>query len=107
MANEILKDEILKDEQLDNVAGGSDRETFADMDYVTRYTGIQFHGSSSNKRAQLRDLLWEGGIQIKDHTVSENRYYVIDEKTGNRLYETDRQNALYYAVMNIRRKRGM
>ena len=108
MAKEILKDEILNDEQLDQVAGGTYGETFADMDYVTRYTGIQFYGSDSDKRAKLRDLMWEGGIQLKDHGGSTpNQYFVINQQTGQKLYETDRENALYYAVMNIRRKRGI
>lgn len=35
MANEILKDEILKDEQLDNVAGGTTREVNKDWQFMT------------------------------------------------------------------------
>ena len=90
------------------MAGGSYTETFKDMDYVTQYTGIKFSGSDSKKRAQLRDLLWEGGIQLKDHGGgTPNKYFVINTQTGEKLYETDRENALYYAVNNIRRNRGM
>ena len=108
MANEILKDEILEDEQLDQVAGGTYAETFEDMRYVTKHTGIQFHGSDSAKREKLRDLLWQGGIQIKDHGgFTPNQYFVINQQTGQRLYETSRDQALYYAVMNIRNKQGI
>ena len=108
MTNEIRNDEILNDEQLDQVAGGTYAETFADMAYVTKHTGIQFHGSDSAKREKLRDLLWQGGIQIKDHGgATPNQYFVINQQTGQKLYETDRDNALYYAVMNIRRQQGI
>ena len=34
MAKEILKDEILKDEQLEGVAGGTDREIGKDIDFM-------------------------------------------------------------------------
>ncbi|MBR6887238.1 MAG: hypothetical protein IKN16_02205 [Selenomonadaceae bacterium] len=108
MAKEILKEEILNDEQLDQVAGGTYGETFADMDYVTRYTGIQFHGSDSDKREKLRDLLWSGGIQIKDHGgATPNEYFIVDTRTGQKGPKIDREDALYRAVMKIRYDRGM
>ena len=56
MANEILKDEILKDEELDNVAGGTLGQTWNDMDRFTRETGFGFHGSDSSRREQFRDI---------------------------------------------------
>ena len=103
MADEkILKDEILSDEQLDNVAGGTYAETFQDMDYITRYTGIQFHGSDKAKREQLRDLMWKNGIKLKDHGgLDPNQYFVINPQTGQKLYETNRNDALIYVVRKI------
>ena len=103
MAEEkILKEEELTDEQLEGVAGGTYLETFDDMRYVSQYTGFRFTGDDSHKREQLRDLLWQGGIQLKDHGGGNpNQYFVIDRNTGKKLYETDRDHALQYAVTNI------
>ena len=55
MAKEILKDEILKDEQLDQVAGGTLRETYEDMDKFTDRTGYNFHGDFD----KFRDMLYQ------------------------------------------------
>lgn len=101
-------DEILSDEELEGVAGGTYGETFADMDYVTRYTGIQFHGSDSSKREKLRDLLWNAGIKLKDHGgVESNEYYMVNTVTGEKGPKLDREEAMYRAVTEIRRQRGM
>ena len=103
MAKEILKDEQLTDEQLDNVAGGTYGETFADMDYLADRLRVYFHGSDSDKRAKLRDLMWKGGIQLKDHGGSTpNQYFVINQQTGEKLYETNREDALRYVVAKLR-----
>ena len=103
MANEILKDEILEDEQLDQVAGGTYGETFADMDYLADRLRVNFHGSDSDKREKLRDLMWKGGIQLKDHGGSTpNQYFVINQQTGEKLYETNREDALRYVVAKLR-----
>ena len=103
MAKEILKDEILNDEQLDQVAGGTYGETFADMDYLADRLRVNFHGSDSDKREKLRDLMWKGGIQLKDHGGSTpNQYFVINQQTGEKLYETNREDALRYVVAKLR-----
>lgn len=100
MANEILKDEILSDEQLDNVAGGSYAQTFNDMDRFSRETGFHFHGSDSDKREQLRDILRECGIKIKDHGgFTANEYYLLNER-GEKIRSLDETTAMNTAIHN-------
>ena len=102
MANEILKDEILKDEELDQVAGGTYAQTFNDMSRFSRETGFQFHGSDSNKREQLRDILFKCGVKIKDHGgFSDNEYYLLDRQ-GNRIRSLTETEALNTASHNYR-----
>ena len=109
MADEkILDNEILDDTELDGVAGGTYTETFKDMDYITKYTGIQFHGNDSQKREQLRDLLWNAGIKLKDHGGgTPNDYYPVNTQTGEKGPRIGREDALYRAAMEIRRQRGI
>ena len=102
MANEILKDEILKDEQLDNVAGGSYTQTFDDMARFTNETGFQFHGTDSQKREQLRDILFRCGIKIKDHGGGNpNEYYLLNGK-GEKILSLNEQEAMNTAIHNYR-----
>ncbi len=100
MAKEILKDEILTDEELDNVAGGTYAQTFEDMDRFNKSTGFQFTGSDSNKREQLRDILYRCGVKIKDHGGwNNNEYYRLD-KSGNRVCSMSQNEAINYAIAN-------
>ena len=102
MANEILKDEILKDEELDQVAGGTYAQTFNDMNRFSRETGFQFHGSDSNKREQLRDILFKCGVKIKDHGgLSNNEYYLLDRQ-GNRIRSLTETEAMNTAIHNYK-----
>lgn len=105
MAKEILKEELLDDEQLDNVAGGTYAETFADMDFFTKYCGIPFTGSSSDKRETLRDLFAANGIKIKDHGGSHDNKYFLINPDGSRT-EVTRNYALGYASAIINQKRA-
>ena len=98
MAKEILKDELLNEEQLDQVAGGTLRETYEDMDRFTDRTGYNFHGDFD----KFRDMLYRCGIKIKDHGGShENEYYLLDDK-GKVRYEVNRNDAINYAIGNYR-----
>jgi len=45
MAKEILKDEVLKDEQLEGVSGGTDREIGKDVDFM-KAVGLMRPGES-------------------------------------------------------------
>ena len=108
MAKEIFKDEILDDTELDGVAGGTYTETFQDMDYITKHTGIAFSGDSSERRDQLRTLLWNAGIKLKDHGGgTPNDYYVVNTQTGEKGPKLTRDEALYRAAMEIRRQNGL
>ena len=98
MAKEILKDELLDDTELDGVAGGTYTETFQDMDYITKHTGIAFSGDSSDKR----------DIKLKDHGGgTPNDYYVVNTQTGEKGPKLNREDALYRAAMEIRRQNGL
>ena len=102
MANEILKDEILKEEQLEQVAGGTYAQTFRDMDEFSRRTGYRFHGDDSQKRDQLRNILFKCGIKLKDHGgLTPNEYFTLD-KNGKRTGSISEQAALDLAVQNYR-----
>ena len=106
MADEKFKNEILRDEQLDNVAGGTYGETFADMDYLSRYCGVAFSGNDSKKREQLRDLLWKNGIKIKDHGGGDANEYFLLNPDGSKGQPVSREYALQYAGGNINWKRS-
>ena len=100
MANEILKDEILKDEELDNVAGGTLAQTYDDMNRFTRETGFRFHGSDSDKRAQFRDILRDCGIKIKDHGgFEQNEYYLLNSR-GEKIRSLSEREAMNTAIHN-------
>ena len=103
MAEEkILKDaELIEDEQLEQVAGGTYGQTFDDMDFIKDHTGIRFHGSDSDKREQLRELFRQNGIKLKDHGgFTPNEYFVLDQD-GNKKYETTQDGARRYVVEKI------
>ena len=59
MAKEILKEEILKDEELDNVAGGTRLETFADGDEL--YKRGLLSADDALRSAPVRDMLHKMG----------------------------------------------
>ena len=101
MINEkILKDEILNEEQLDNVAGGTYAQTFNDMNRFTKETGFQVHGSDSQKRDQLRDILFRCGIKIKDHGGFEpNEYYLLNGQ-GQKIASLNEHEAMNTAIHN-------
>ncbi|MBR7024966.1 MAG: hypothetical protein IKI08_03050 [Selenomonadaceae bacterium] len=102
MAKEILKDEILSDEQLDNVAGGTLAQTAADMNRFTRETGLQFHGNDSQQREQFRDILFRSGVKIKDHGgFSDNEYYRLNAQ-GQKIGTLSENEAINLAIANYK-----
>ena len=92
MAKEILKDEILKDEELDNVAGGTFAESYSDANafeklgvkiFETKLAGIPIldHEGFVN----LRNAFNKYGVTIKDDgslggdimgTSKPNQYFI-------------------------------
>lgn len=102
MAKEILKDEILSDEELDNVAGGTLAQTAADMNRFTRETGLQFHGNDSQQREQFRDILFRSGVKIKDHGGwNDNEYFRLNEQ-GKKIGSLTQNEAINLAIANYK-----
>ena len=93
MAKEILKDEILKDEELDNVAGGtylesaSDAKKFKELGvkiYDNEIAGVPvlFH----DEFVKLRGAFQQYGVTIKDNggLIDANEYFI-----GGKLVSRD------------------
>ena len=95
MAKEILKDEILKDEQLDQVAGGSLDQTYNDMNRFERETGVRLQS-----KEQFRDILFRCGVKIKDHGGSDGNEYYLLNKNGERIRGLDERTAMNTAIHN-------
>ena len=84
MTNEILKEEILSDEQLDLVAGGNDYEIEYDDDLLDRYSFQKKHFSMEMKmRGGWYDFCYsvieawdKAGIICKYNEHGENEYYL-------------------------------
>ena len=104
MAKEILKEELLKDEQLDNVAGGPLAQTAADMNRFTRETGFRFHGNDSSQREQFRDILFRCGVKIKDHGGFEDNEYFLLDRQGNKIRSLNETEAMNTAIHNYNRR---
>ena len=99
---EIFKDEILSDEQLDNVAGGTYAQTFEDMNRFSKSTGFKFSGSDSDKREQLRNILFRCGVKIKDHGgFDQNEYYRLNAQ-GQKIETLDQNTAINLAITNYK-----
>lgn len=83
MANEILKDEILSDEELDNVAGGTRIETFQDGNELYKRGLLSAEDALSS--APVRNLLHKMGYEgYKDNggIINGNIY---TDKSGNTI----------------------
>lgn len=81
MAKEILKDEIIDDEQLDNVTGGTRLETFADGNELYKRGLISAEDALSS--APVRDMLHKmgyAGYEDKGGIMNGNIY---TDKGGN------------------------
>ena len=95
MANEILKDEILKDEQLDRVTGSSCYETANDSRFLNillqgrtkqcnRYGANKILFSLGMKLGEIDDA-WESvGIKAKlNYSTGSNKYYLGGKEISN------------------------
>ena len=65
MAKEILKDEILKDEELDGVTGGTRIETFQDGDELLKRGLISEDDALSSSK--VRETIHKLGYKYVDH----------------------------------------
>lgn len=110
MANEILKDEILKDAELDNVAGGTSDESYRDMMFFNKYCGIGFDpnswDNSVNKMGELYRLSgtkFEAHNDKEDGTSKPNRYF--DIATGAPMSYAQARDRLVNSI-NVWRAQG-
>ena len=87
MANEILKDEILNDEELDGVAGGNRLETFADGNelYKRGLLSAEDVLHSANVRDKLHSMGY-AGYEDKGGLINANIY---KDKQGNLITRDD------------------
>ena len=83
MANEILKDEILSDDELDGVAGGTRIETFQDGDELYKRGLLSAEDALSS--APVRNMLHKmgyAGYEDKGGIINGNIY---TDKSGNTI----------------------
>ncbi|MBR3051064.1 MAG: hypothetical protein IKG61_06410 [Selenomonadaceae bacterium] len=83
MAKEILKDEIMSDDELDNVAGGNRIETFQDGNELYKRGLLSAEDALSS--APVRDKLHKmgyAGYQDKGGIINGNIY---TDKSGNTI----------------------
>ena len=81
MANEILKDEIISDEELDHVAGGNRLETFEDGNEL--YKRGLISAEDALKSTPVREMLHKmgyTGYEDKGGLINANIY---KDKNGN------------------------
>ena len=106
MAKEILKDEILKDEQLDQVAGGTVAESFDDAD---RFEALGIHIYCLDPGVPLNDLYTETMITLQD---TYGRFGVKamtygDDHRANRYFvdgkEVSREDAWKYIESQVKK----
>ena len=100
MANEKFADEILSDDELDKVAGGTLWQTAEDMNRFSRSTGMKFTGDASQQREQFRDILFRCGVKIKDHGGGDaNEYYLLNAQ-GQKVQSLTEDQAMNIAISN-------
>ena len=93
MTKEILKDELLKEEQLENVAGGTNDETYKDMGYLHDYCHVNFDNNNWDRSVgKLGELFRRAGMRLDTSERHGNRYYEIRNGREERI---DRSDALY------------
>ena len=109
MANEILKDEILNDKQLDNVAGGTTGESYRDMLYFNQNYQIGFPNNWDEAVGKMGELYRLSGTQFKayndqaDGTSKPNRY--IDIASGREISYAEARARLANSI-NVWRAQG-
>lgn len=70
-----MTNEILKDEMLDNVAGGTYDESYQDMMYLYQYCGINFNPNSREASVNKLSALYQrAGTIFQAHNNRDNVY---------------------------------
>lgn len=90
MAEEILKDEVLSDEELEGVAGGTRDETYTDGDELVKRGLLSEKDALSSSK--VREAIHNLGYEYKDHGGlaifggKKNEYF---DKDGNSVSRED------------------
>ena len=94
MAKEILKDEVLKDEQLEGVAGGTDREIGKDVDFM-KAVGLMRPGE--NDTVTLERVFAQKGITVVFNEGKDlaNEYY---DSKGQQITRGEALNTVMIAA---------
>ena len=84
MAKEILKDEVLKDEQLEGVAGGTAREIGKDADFLK---AVGLMRPEQNDQATIKRAFAQQGITVIFHDGDDlaNEYYLNGVQTTREI----------------------
>ena len=97
---EILKDENLKDEQLDGVAGGSYQESYDDMMRLRTRFGIKFDNRDRDRSVGiLAELYRRAGTGFEAHNKDEHPN-VYRDGNGKRVDHVTAINDLVQKIEN-------
>ena len=94
MANEILKEELLSEDQLEGVAGGTSREIVKDTDFMQ---AIGLLRQNETEKDDLRRAWAQGGVTIVMHGGKEN---------ANEYYRNGKQITREAALKSVMKKTG-
>ncbi|MBQ3725842.1 MAG: hypothetical protein II902_02095 [Selenomonadaceae bacterium] len=94
MANEILKEELLSEDQLENVAGGTTREIVKDTDFMQ---AIGLLRQDETEKDDLRRAWAQGGVTLILHGGKEN---------ANEYYKNGKQISREAALKSVMKKTG-
>ncbi|MBR3050059.1 MAG: hypothetical protein IKG61_01235 [Selenomonadaceae bacterium] len=105
MAKEILKDELLSDDELDNVAGGTDDETDMDITFFfNKNWRIDFPDDWDEAVVLLKNMYKKAGVDFEPKEKGRNVYRVIVD--GNVGCTIKREEALRTLADYIQHNKG-
>jgi len=94
MANEILKEELLSEDQLEGVAGGTSREIQKDTDFMQ---AIGLLRQDETDKDDLRKAWAQGGVTLVLHGGKES---------PNEYYKNGKQISREAALKSVMKKTG-
>lgn len=98
MANEIKKDEILNEEQLDQVAGGTYDQSYDDMMLLRDKCGIGFDPNSRDNSVNKLALLYQRAGTIFHAHNSDNHPNEYFDGRGTPVSQETAINDLIYKI---------
>ena len=100
MSKEILKDEILSDEQLDNVSGGTFAESYSDANEFEKY-GVKIF---ETKLAGIPILDHEGFVNLRAAFDKYGVKIIDDGSIGTDLLGTSKSNQYFIGDKEVSRE---